>query len=139
MYRERQYLHLSFSHSWSHTDTHKNTAIGFLVLPSAGDDDGISRLVWRTGSNKTCNHWKNGSKDGCRGGERKMELLGVFHGVRTSRGASTKVCLYTSMGLELIGIYPDMMNVKDVCFPFHCCLFHIQQISHRHLNEVKKH
>lgn len=69
------------------------------MLPSAGDDDGISRLVQNTGSSKRDERWNQELGEGGRQEwrerekEREIELLGGFHRVRTRRGAPTKVCI----------------------------------------------
>ena len=83
--------------SLKHTRTPKKYyVITFLVLPSAGDDDGISRLARgkKTGSNLREEKWNEERKGSTEeDGEREMELLGGFHRVRMRRGASAKVCL----------------------------------------------
>lgn len=69
---------LSLTHCLAHTHT-KYYVIGFLVLPSAGDDDGISRLVCgiQGATKQTISGTKNEGKEGGRGGE-KHGALGRF-------------------------------------------------------------
>lgn len=69
----------------------------------------------------------------------EMEPLGGFHGVRTRRGASTKVCLSQhGAGDDSYPSRNDGFQGSLFTFPL-LTLSHTEQISHRHPNEIKKH
>lgn len=82
------------------------------MLPSAGDDDGISRLV--SGAQGVTKHTNTGAK-----------LWKVSQGVRARKRDLLLKFLSLSMQLEMICIHPDRMNVKDLFYFLSLLLPHV--------------
>lgn len=99
------------SQCYPHT---KYYVISFLVLPPAGDVDGISRLVRGT-QGATKERIVECRMKGRRKAreDREMGLLGGFTGSGQENGPPLKF-VSPSMGLEMIAIHLDTMTVKDL-------------------------
>lgn len=112
MHGDMQNICLSLAHGLTRT-CRKILLLVSSCFPSAGEDDGISRLA--CGAQGGTKYTNSGGEDASRGGKRDRGRAGALGGGSKGSGQEEGPPLefvLPSMGLEMIGIYPDRTNLQ---------------------------